>query len=105
MARYAAGVAAGPALRYLRAMAWTIGEMLDRGYRLWIHCEASGGGVRCNHSAQADLAALAARLGRDHGAMVADLAGKFRCARCGSRSTSITVHPPTVRDLRTGAMR
>lgn len=86
-------------------MTWTIGELLEEGYRLWIHCDASSGGVRCNHRAEADLEALAARLGRDHGAMAADLAGKFRCARCGSRSTSITVHPPTVRDLRTGPRR
>jgi len=84
---------------------WTIGDLLANGYGLWIHCEASREGVRCNHRAEADLAALAVRLGRDHGAMAADLAGKFRCARCGSRSTSITVHPPTVRDLRTGALR
>lgn len=86
-------------------MAWTIGDLQKGGYGLWVHCEASRDGIRCNRHVKADLEALAACLGADHGAMAADLAGKFRCARCGSRTTSITIHPPTVRDMRTGALR
>lgn len=79
--------------------------MIDGGYRLWVHCDSAEGGLRCNHRAEADLSALAARLGRDHGAMAADLAGKFRCARCGKRKTTISIHPPTVRDMKTGELR
>lgn len=86
-------------------MSWTIGDLRRDGYGIWIHCEASQDGIRCNHRAQADLAVLASRLGAEHGAMASDLAGKFKCAHCGSRSTTITVHPPTVRDMRTGILR
>lgn len=91
--------------RYLPGMSWTISDLRAQGYGLWIHCEATCNGIRCSHRAQADLEVLAARLGPDHGAMASDLAGRFKCARCGSRATSITVHPPTVRDIRTGALR
>jgi len=84
---------------------WTISDLLENGYRIWVHCESSREGMCCNHHAQADLEALAARLGRNHGAMAADLAGRFKCARCGSKTTTITVHPPTVRDVRTGKLR
>lgn len=86
-------------------MSWTIGELQRGNYGLWVHCEASRDGVRCNRNVKADLEALAARLGAGHSAMAADLAGVFRCARCGSRSTSITIHPPSVRDMRTGTLR
>lgn len=92
-------------LSYLAAMTWKISDLQRDGYGLWIHCEVTCDGVRCNHHAEADLEALAARLGTDHGAMAADLAGRFKCARCGSRSTSTTVYPPTVRDMRTGTLR
>lgn len=87
-------------------MSWTLGKMIDGGYRLWVHCDAPAvDGLRCDHAAEIDLAGLAARLGRDHGAMADDLAGRFRCARCGGRRTTITVHPPTVRDMKTGQLR
>lgn len=86
-------------------MSWTIGDLRRDGYGLWIHCETSRDGVRCNRHVKADLEALAARLGTDHGAMAADLAGRFKCAKCGSRTSTITIHPPTVRDMRTGALR
>ncbi len=95
-----------PAWRYFRAMSWTLGELIDGGYRIWVHCDSAGaGGMRCNHRAMVDLDDLARRLGRDHGAMAADLAGMFRCARCGARRSTITVHPPTVRDVKTGELR
>lgn len=84
---------------------WTLAEMIAGNYRLWVHCDApSVGGVRCNHGAEVDLEDLAQRLGLDHGAMAADLAGRFRCATCGSRRTAITIHPPTVRNVRTGEL-
>lgn len=86
-------------------MSWKIGDLQKGGYGLWVHCEASHEGVRCNRHAQVDLEALAARLGADHGAMAADLAGRFKCARCGSSTSTITIHPPTVRDMRTGRLR
>ena len=80
----------------------TIGDLIDDRYRLYICCEAAPRGQRCNHDALADLDALAARLGRDHGCMAKDLAGKFRCGRCGSKAISIRIHPPTTTDLATG---
>lgn len=87
-------------------MSWSIGELIDGHYRLWVHCDSPAvDGVRCNHAAEVDLEDLAKRLGREHGAMAADLAGKFRCAACGSRRTAITIHPPTVRDMRSGELR
>ena len=91
--------------RYLPSMSWTIGDLQRGSYRLWVHCEASRDGMRCNHHAEADLKTLAARLGPDYSAMAADLTGRFKCARCGSRTSTITIHPPTVRDMRTGEMR
>lgn len=83
----------------------TIGDLIDERYRLYVCCEAGTGGTRCNHDALVDLQALAARLGRDHGCLAADLAGKFRCARCGSRENSIRIHPPTRTDVETGRRR
>lgn len=80
----------------------TIGALIDDRYRIYICCEAAPGGRRCNHDALADLEALAARLGRDHGCLAKDLAGKFRCGRCGSREISIRIHPPTRTDVETG---
>jgi hypothetical protein len=67
----------------------TIGEMIDKHYGLTVCCEARG----CHGGADVDLVALAARLGRDHGAMHDDLAGKFRCSRCGSRRVSFRISP------------
>jgi len=87
-------------------MSWTLGELIEGRYRLRVHCDSPAvDGGRCNHGAELDLEDLAQRLGRDHGAMAADLARKFRCARCGSRWTGITIHPPTVRDVKTGELR
>lgn len=68
----------------------TIGKLIDGNDRLALHCEAPD----CHHFAWADLPKLADRLGRDHGSMAADLAGKFRCAKCGSRRVGIRMHPP-----------
>lgn len=86
-------------------MPWTIGDLQSGNYDLWIHCQGSRDGVRCNRHTKADLEALAARLGSYHGAMAADLMGKFRCTRCDSTISAISIHPPTVRDVRTGMLR
>lgn len=64
-----------------------------------LYFEAGRECTPCNHCLEA------ARFGRAHGAMAADLAGRFKCARRGSKTTPIKVHPPTVRDMRTGAPR
>ena len=48
------------------------------GEKPFLNCGYSA----CNHGIQIDLAALAARLGRDHGAMHDDLVRLFRCQRC-----------------------
>jgi hypothetical protein len=66
----------------------TIGEMIDKGWTVRVYCEARN----CHRGADVDLAALAARLGRDHGALHADLVGHFRCA-CGSRHVSFRLSP------------
>ena len=86
-------------------MSWTIGDLQSGNYALWIHYQGSQEGVRCNRHAKADLDALADRLGRYHGAMAADLLGKFRCTCCASTTSKITIHPPTVRNVRTGLLR
>jgi hypothetical protein len=77
----------------------TIGDLIDGRYRLAIYCEDQD----CRHWAWADLQALAARLGRDHGSMRDDLVPKLRCSACrGKRrkGVSIRLHPdPTPHHL------
>ena len=70
----------------------TLGEMIDKHYTLRVYCEAQC----CNKGADVALVALADRLGRDHGAMHADLADKFRCTKCGSRRVSFRISPFTI---------
>ncbi|MGE0653264.1 MAG: hypothetical protein AB7P12_16195 [Alphaproteobacteria bacterium] len=80
----------------------TLGDLIENRHRLYICCEASPGGRRCNHDALVYLEQLAVRLGRDHGCLHDDLVGKFRCARCGSKAISLRIHPPTTTDVWSG---
>ncbi|MDR6635094.1 hypothetical protein J2X72_003906 [Phyllobacterium sp. 1468] len=60
----------------------TIGGLLDdNGYTLTAHC----GNKACGHHVRLDLAKLAEKLGRDHGAMAKDLLHKMHCSVCKSR--------------------
>ena len=63
----------------------TIGHCIDNGYSIYVCCDA----VSCSNTKLLDLDKLAAKLGRDHGALRADLIGLgFRCSKCGSRDIS-----------------
>lgn len=65
----------------------TIAERIAQGDKLHIYC---GRWPRCPRNMSVDLAALAERLGPDHGAMHWDLERRFRCSECGhNRSTFI----------------
>lgn len=71
-----------------RSMNGTLGECLDNGYGLTATC------TLCWHSARLDLDALAANLGRDHGALRDDLVPKLRCTPCGGKRIGLTVIVP-----------
>ena len=66
----------------------TIGDFLDYEHHLSAHCN----NIRCRRYVELDLAALAARLGRDfdtHG-----IRRRLRCTACGGRDCGLKVHPP-----------
>jgi hypothetical protein len=68
----------------------TLGDCLDSGERIHVYCETWG----CHHGKELDLAALAERLGRDHGALHNDLVGlRWRCEKCGGGKVSFR-HTP-----------
>jgi hypothetical protein len=67
----------------------TIQDLIDGDYDLAVYCEARN----CTHGRRVDLKELAAKLGPNHGAMHDDLAGKFRCEKCGGKKTSIRITP------------
>lgn len=72
----------------------TIGDLLDGGYSLHAYCERDD----CRHSSRLDLDALAARLGRDHGALHRDLVPHLRCSACGEAvRLSLRMAPPASR--------
>ncbi|MFC6486920.1 hypothetical protein [Nitratireductor sp. GCM10026969] len=68
-----------------------IGDVIDGDYTLTAYCYHFG----CNHRADLDLAALAARLGRDHSWMRNDLVPKLCCSKCGSKDIGLRLAPPT----------
>lgn len=72
--------------------------MIANRYELSAHCEATRDGVGCHHTATIDLDKLADRLGPDHGTLAADLVGKLRCSKCGSKRVGIIIHPPNRSD-------
>ncbi len=64
----------------------TIGDLIDEGYCLTIHCKGTGSnGYPCHHSVRLDLPAVAQRIGRDHSYKSKDLDGRFKCSACGSK--------------------
>jgi hypothetical protein len=68
----------------------TLGDMLDNGDQLTVYCETWG----CQHGKTLDLAALAERYGRGHGAMHRDLVKlPWKCEKCGGRNVSFRVSP------------
>jgi hypothetical protein len=70
----------------------TLGEKIDKGYRLRAYC---GHRPRCGHSAELDLPALAGRLGRNFVADHWTLTDRMRCTVCGRRGgASFTLSPP-----------
>ncbi|MFC6489662.1 hypothetical protein [Nitratireductor sp. GCM10026969] len=67
----------------------TIGDVIDDDCTLTAYCYRFG----CNHRAELDLTALAARLGRDQGWMH-DLVPKLCCSMCGSKDIGLRLTPP-----------
>lgn len=74
----------------------TLGKMLDEGYRLESYCDTSRGCGRSQGSI--DIAALAARLGRDHPCGHDDLAPHLPCPDCLADLT-VRLHPPNQPDI------
>ncbi|MEO9612650.1 MAG: hypothetical protein ABJG86_09645 [Nitratireductor sp.] len=78
----------------------TLSKANECGYSISVHCNTEG----CWRHHKIDLAALADRLGRNHGSMAADLAPYFHCSRCRAagrpdRNISFTINPPAPRWL------
>ena len=60
----------------------TLGDLIERRYRMWLHCRDRG------RHAHADLPSLAARLGVDR-SYTDPL--PLRCGICGSRDVAFTI--------------
>lgn len=69
----------------------TIGALIANKCRMNLYCE----NLACRHSAEADLPAIAAKLGADHSAMHHDLVPKLRCSVCGGKDISVRLQPYT----------
>lgn len=75
----------------------TFGDMIDKGFTLWVYCDTWG----CHHGKQADLHALAARYGRDYGSTHDDLVKlPWRCEKCGGRKVTFRLQPGSKQYLR-----
>ena len=75
----------------------TLGDALDRGWTLRLHCrEGKGAGMRkhraCVASLEADLETLVWTRGRSF--PITRLDSHLKCPRCGSRRVSITLVVP-----------
>lgn len=66
----------------------TLGQTLDAGDRITVHCEARG----CGHQAPLDVAALVAQLGR--GLDLGQLRARLRCTACGAKGRVVTIVAP-----------
>lgn len=78
----------------------TLGDHIDERYTIRYYCAAyTPGKGYCRGSGLVDLEALAARLGRDHGALARDLQPHVFCERCGGNDVTFRISPP---DLPTG---
>jgi len=71
----------------------TLGDLIDDGYRVSVHCHAP----LCWHWAPLDLVVLAERFGRDFVAVgnPNPLAAKLRCSKCQSKKVGIILLPVT----------
>ena len=65
----------------------TLGHLINRGDTLYACCYA------CQRTVEMDLAALAARLGREHSAMHDGLTPRLKCSACGSRNVGLRISP------------
>lgn len=65
----------------------TLGDHLDGGYTLTAHCF-------CGRSSPVDLAALAARLGREWVPIRRQLLKRLRCTTCGGHPQCVVIGPP-----------
>jgi hypothetical protein len=69
----------------------TFGQCLDSGYEIYVCCESSS---HCHHGKKLDLEAMAAKYGRDHGTLHADLIKlRWKCEKCGGRKVSFRYQP------------
>lgn len=59
----------------------TIGTLIDYHYSLTLQCCEQV----CKHQETVDLAALAAKIGRDHSCLAHDIEEYFVCSACGSK--------------------
>lgn len=73
----------------------TIQECIDRGERIFAHCNEP---TCYSPGRELDLHALKAKLGPDHGTMHWDLVPLLRCSVCGSKNVGIIIHQNTERD-------
>ncbi len=67
----------------------TLGELIDARDNLRAYCMERV----CGHSAKLDLVKLAAKLGRDHGALHDALVPHLFCTKCGSKNISLIRTP------------
>jgi hypothetical protein len=72
----------------------TLGDLKADHYELTGHCGAS---VECRHSSKLDLDALIDRLGADFVSFgdPNPLAARLRCEKCGGRSITLILSPPS----------
>ena len=66
----------------------TLGQLLDAGDRVTVHCQARG----CGHQAPLDLAGLATARGRD--CDLGQVRARLRCSSCGAVGRADTIVSP-----------
>jgi hypothetical protein len=75
----------------------TLGDLIDHGFRLSIHCENQF----CRHYTSLDLHALAERFGRDFVTIGKPnpLTARMRCSKCGGKDLGLILQPVTGNEL------
>lgn len=71
----------------------TVGKLIDNGYKVALYCENPRDGLTCGFVKWLDLEKLAAKLGRDHGCLAADITPHLWCTKCGGKKVSLRMHP------------
>lgn len=61
----------------------TLGSLIENDHLLRAYCNA------CRHCVKLNLAALAAKLGHDHGSLHDQLVPKLKCSQCGSKDIAL----------------